>query len=219
MIVTEQKHIDEILRYIKTDDSVFIIGCAQCATSCGTGGEKQVEELKNIIIEKKIDVAGQIILDPPCDERIAKIEFKKNSAAVDKTTAVIVLACGAGVSVVADVLPAKKIVAGLNGIFLGSLKRLGVYNEYCSLCGSCVLSKTAGICPVTRCAKGLLNGPCGGVIDGKYCEVNPQNDCAWALIIKRLKELNQTGNLKEILKPKDFGKYARPNRFNKKVNS
>ncbi|MBP7653336.1 methylenetetrahydrofolate reductase C-terminal domain-containing protein [Candidatus Dependentiae bacterium] len=219
MIITEQKPIEEILKYLNPEEKLYIIGCAQCATSCGTGGEKQVEELVEFFSKKGYEITGQIVLDPPCDERISKIELKKNIQQINNCTAIIVLSCGAGISVIADVLPSKKIIAGLNGVFLGSLKRLGIYNEYCSLCGSCILSKTGGICPVTRCAKGLLNGPCGGVISGKYCEVNPDNDCAWAAIIRRLNELNQTGNLNEHIKPKDFAKYPKPNKFNKKVNS
>ncbi|HPP86632.1 MAG TPA: methylenetetrahydrofolate reductase C-terminal domain-containing protein [bacterium] len=216
MIVTEKKEYSEVRKFINAGDKIFIIGCAQCATSCGTGGEKEVAELAEHLKNEALEITGTIVLDPPCDERICKIELKKHNNALNNSDKIIVLACGAGISVINDLLPNKQIVSGLDGVFLGSLKRLGVYNEYCSLCGECLLSKTGGICPVTRCAKGLLNGPCGGIVDGKYCEVNTNNRCAWSLIYERLTHQNKTKNLLEYQQPRKYNKYAKPNTFNKR---
>jgi ferredoxin len=199
MIVTEKKDIKDILKYLKKTDDIFIIGCAQCATSCNTGGEKEVFELKQQLEEKDFNIIGFDVIDPPCDQRIVKLSFKKQKDIINRTDVFIVLACGAGINVISELTEKKRIIAGLNGLYLGSVKRLGQFNEYCSLCGECVVSKTGGICPVTRCSKHLLNGPCGGVVDGEFCELDNTKKCVWVEIINKLKELNQTDLLFEVL--------------------
>lgn len=118
------------------------------------------------------------------------------------------MACGAGIQTVSE-LKKIPVVAALDTLFLGNVKRFGQFEERCSLCGECILNKTGGICPVTSCAKGLLNGPCGGMHDGK-CEIDPERDCAWVKIYERLEELGQLETFEEIFAPKDYSKGIKP---------
>lgn len=217
MIVSEKKTIEEIISFCGNHDKIFIIGCAQCATSCSAGGEKEVNALAEELKKRGFEITGTIILDPPCDERISRVELKKKADELNKSTALIVMACGAGITVISEMTEGKNIIAGISGVFLGSQKRLGIYNEFCSLCGECVLSVTNGVCPVTRCPKSLLNGPCGGVVNGKYCEVNPENRCAWSLIIEKSagSEVKKK-RIEQYRNPKDNSKHGKPNSFNKR---
>src|SRR5690606_37463343 len=103
-----------------------------------------------------------------------------------ESDALLVLACGAGVQSIGRVIE-KPLIAALDPVFIGTVERLGVFHEYCSVCGNCVLDRTEGLCPVTRCAKSLMNGPCGGAVNGK-CEVDFESDCVWALIYEKKKK-------------------------------
>lgn len=184
MIITQFKPEEEVARSLAGVRSLFIVGCGLCATSCQTGGEKEVAAWTEKMRARGLTVTGSVVCDSPCDERLVKRDFAANKAAIAAADALLVLACGVGVQVSADVAE-KRAVPALNTSALAKIQRIGVNQEYCRQCGDCVLADTAGICPVTRCAKGLRNGPCGGAHDGK-CEVEPDRDCAWQLIFKRL---------------------------------
>lgn len=203
MIVTEQKPFEEILDYLKDINNIFIVGCGECATTCSTGGEKEViqisEKLKN---EYAKIITGWVVIESPCDIRLVKKYFRLNKESIEEAEAILVMACGAGIGAIRDVSP-KKLIPALNGLYLGTTERLGRFKEYCSLCKNCVLDITDGYCPVTRCAKGLLNGPCGGSVAGK-CEVDIEKDCVWALIINRLKERNELNKLLDIMDTRKY---------------
>jgi hypothetical protein len=186
MIITKQKELNKILARLKDKKQVFIVGCAACATKCATGGEDQVKALAAELAKAQKDVVGSAVLDTPCDMRIVKKDLAHNEKAM-KADSLILLSCGSGVQSIAQVLEDKDLVPALDTLFLGSIERLGNFNQYCSLCGECIIDETGGLCPVTRCAKGLRNGPCGGAIKGK-CEVNSDNDCVWVLIYDKLKK-------------------------------
>lgn len=188
MIITIAKPFEEIIKNLKQYKTVFVVGCAACATKCQTGSEEAVKKIILEIEKENKKVTGYIILDTPCDLRIVKRDLSKNNE-LDAADAVLVLACGAGIQTIEKVT-AKPIYPALNPVFVGSTERIGIYDEYCVVCGECILDKTGGICPLSRCAKGLLNGPCGGFMDGK-CEVDPQRDCAWVLIFDKLKKLGR----------------------------
>lgn len=182
MIVTEKKPLNEIiskLRNINTSN-VGIVGCGSCATLSETGGIKQVEELSKALKEQGFSVMFKTVIDTACHERLAARELKRVNQDFD---AVIVLACGSGVQNIADVV-SKPVIPGLNTSFIGKTKKPGIFYEYCSACGNCILSETAGICVKTRCPKGVLNGPCGGMHKGK-CEVYPEKECIWILVWQR----------------------------------
>ena len=204
MIITKQKEIDNILDLVE-DGPVFIIGCSECATLCNTGGEKEVKEMKKILEDKKIDVTGFVILDPAChflnDKRILK-NYKNE---IKNAKKILVLACGNGVQTVAELIQEIDVIPGTDTLFLGEIKRLGDFEKRCTLCGECIVYLYDGLCPISRCPKGMLNGPCGGSIDGK-CEISKDLDCVWDLIFKRLKAYNNLQKLKQIIEPIDWSK-------------
>ena len=159
----------------------------------------------------KRQVTGWTIPDSPCIASQIKLHLAKNRKAADDAEAFLILACGLGVQSVLDNDRAKRpVCTGCDTMFGSILDKSGYgFFERCAMCGECVLNATGGICPVTRCAKGLLNGPCGGSDKGK-CEVDKDKDCAWILIYNRLKELNTLGALRKIRPAKDHSKVSRP---------
>ncbi|MBW2039643.1 MAG: methylenetetrahydrofolate reductase C-terminal domain-containing protein [Deltaproteobacteria bacterium] len=207
MIISEQKPFKEILGYLEDEEKVFIVGCGDCATVCQTGGEEQVKEMKAKLEGVGKIVTGWIVLNPACHILEVKRGFREKKEEVSSANSLLVMACGNGVQAVVEA-SGKVAHPALNTLFLGSIQRFGQYLERCSLCGECILEKTGGICPLTRCAKGLLNGPCGGAKDGK-CEVDPEKDCAWELIFKRLNELGKIERLKEFQPPKAYSRSRR----------
>ncbi|MBU4311731.1 MAG: methylenetetrahydrofolate reductase C-terminal domain-containing protein [Candidatus Omnitrophica bacterium] len=211
MIVSQKKEFKDILEAIGPVKKIFIIGCGECATTCKTGGEKEVLEMKKLLEDKEKVVTGWTIPDAPCIASQVKMHFAKNKKSMDEAEAFLVLACGLGAQSVLDNDRAKRSVyTGCDTLFGSVLDMTGlVMSERCAMCGECVLNITGGICPVTRCAKGLLNGPCGGSDKGK-CEVDKDKDCAWILIYNRLKELNMLDNIKKTRPPKDYSKLNKP---------
>ena len=208
MIITEQKKYEDILKSLEGAEKVFIVGCGRCATSCETGGEEQVKAIAKKLKKDGKVITGASVIEAPCDERLVKKFSRDDKTKIEKSQALLVLACGAGVQTVAEAIKLPAYPA-LESLFLGKTKRLGEFYELCTMCGSCVLSDTGGICPVARCSKHLLNGPCGGSHEGK-CEVDPNIDCAWYLIFKRLDEIGQLEKMKKIQKPKDYSAMIRP---------
>ena len=186
MIITKQKELSKILAKLKDKKQVFIVGCAACATKCATGGEDQVKAMADALVKAHKSVLGYAMLDTPCDMRIVKRDLARHEQ-VTKADSLVLMSCGSGVQAVAQVIENMDLVPALDTLFLGTIERLGNFNQYCSLCGECIIDETGGLCPVTRCAKGLRNGPCGGAIKGK-CEVNSDSDCVWVLIYDKLKK-------------------------------
>jgi ferredoxin len=201
MIVTEKKPQHEVLESLRDYQKVFVIGCGSCATASKTGGEEEckewIEELKNSGKEP----AGYIVPEETCHILLLKSQIRQAQSASD-ADAFLVLACGAGVQAVSEAT-GKPVVAGLNSMFLGTTYRAGEFLKYCSMCGNCVLSYTAGICPVTRCPKGLVNGPCGGMING-MCEVDNTMKCVWVEIYERLKSQNKQYRLASITPARSY---------------
>lgn len=189
---------------------IFIMGCGQCATVANTGGEKEVVEAKARLEQEGREVTGWAIGEVACHMGGTKLEARKHTGEIAGADAVVVLACGAGVQTVADSTD-KPVYPGLESVFLGNVMRHGVFEERCQMCGDCVLDATAGICPVTTCPKGLLNGPCGGMWEGK-CEVLTDRDCTHVRIQRRL--ANQARSGSSVLPPKDFSKKLKPGSIN-----
>jgi hypothetical protein len=204
MIITVSKKAEELLKSLETFSDIFVVGCAACATKCQTGSEEAVKKTIEALKQNNKKVTGYAILDTPCDIRIAKRDISKNKDVKD-AQALLVLACGAGVQSLEKAVD-KPLIPGLNPVFVGTTERIGVYDEFCKVCGDCFINETGGICPVARCAKGLLNGPCGGVIDGK-CEIETTRDCVWVLILEKLKKTNQKNTIfKDYKPPRTFAK-------------
>jgi ferredoxin len=189
---------------------VFIMGCGQCATVANTGGEPEVLATKERLEAEGFEVTGTSIGDVACHTSGQRLESRKHAVELDAADAVLVLACGAGVQTMADAVESTPVLPGLESVFLGNVVRHGVFEERCQMCGDCVLDLTGGICPVTTCPKGLLNGPCGGMWEGK-CEVLTDRECTHVRIRQRL-ELQSRSRGAGPLPPKDYSKKLKPGR-------
>lgn len=209
MIISENKPFEEILGYIKDAKKVVLVGCNQCAATCKSGGEEEVLKMKEKLEIEGKQVLGYQLLDPACNLLKSKKDLKSLKNEIKEADAILSLACGDGTQTIVKNIKNKPVYPANNTLFIGEVKRVGEFEEACKACGDCELAWTGGICPVTMCAKGLLNGACGGARDGK-CEVNPENDCAWVLIYDRLKSIDQLENLLEIKEPKDYSKACNP---------
>lgn len=204
MIVAEQKPIAEIKDTLLSYEKVLVLGCGTCVKTCFAGGEDEVAVLASAL-RLACKIEGQPIdIEEATVERQCENEFIQEAApAVGRNDAVLSLACGAGIQAIARCFKKTPVLPGVNTTFIGVLQRPGVFTEECSGCGNCQLAIFGGICPVTRCAKKLLNGPCGGSRNGE-CEVNADTDCAWHLIIERLGSLGQLENLRIYVPPKNW---------------
>lgn len=188
---------------------VFIIGCAKCATVCKSGGEEEVFRMQDALTAAGKEVTGTIVIDETCHMLRTGRDLRSRRDQVDEADFLLVLSCGAGIQSVAEASE-KKVVAGTDSKFLGNIKRFGQFEQRCSLCGDCRLNDTGGVCPVTVCAKGLLNGPCGGMEDGA-CEVDQSRRCAWVTIYERLERQQRSQQLDEITPARDFAHKRHPN--------
>jgi len=214
MIITKQKELKEILKNIGDEKKIFIIGCGECSTTCQTGGEKDVLKVKEFLEKEGKTVTGWVVPDAPCVASQVKMAMAKNKKAIQEADSILALACGLGIQSVMENEREKKLVhVGCDTLFMGEVSKDGAFLERCSACGECVLEETGGICAVTRCPKGLLNGPCGGTDKGK-CEVDKDRDCVWALIYKTLEEQKRLYLLKDIHLPKDYSKMSKPRQLN-----
>lgn len=206
MIVAGSKPLSEIIQHVEGAKKVLIVGCGECVTVCMAGGEKEVELLCTAlkIWRKKNRQQGEFVTQTilrQCEPEYVE-ELAKNVEDVDL---ILSMACGVGVQFLAERYKDKWVVPALNTQFAGGALETGYWAERCGLCGECVLDKTGGICPVARCSKSLLNGPCGGSEEGK-CEVSKETDCAWQLIYDRLKAHGRLFLLYDIQPPKDWSK-------------
>ena len=205
MIVAERKTIPELIDILSKHKNILVLGCGTCVTVCLAGGEREVS-----IISSALRIASQmrglgwkvseLTIERQCDNAF----IEQAVDAIEKSDAVLSLGCGAGVQAIAERFIKKPVYAGLNTKFLGILEERGIWTEKCAACGACVLHEFGGICPVTRCAKHMLNGPCGGSREDR-CEVRPDRPCAWQLIYKRLKDIGQLDRLDSIEMPKQWG--------------
>ncbi len=201
--------MEEILNFLKGGKSFFLLGCSECAALCGTGDDKALNEMEEKLAKSGKKTIGKFVAKIGCQVLGTKIELKPFKEAIDEADAILVMSCGAGTQAMVEVYPDKEVYSLNDTLFLGNMTRFRQFDERCSLCGECILDKTGGICPVTLCPKGLLNGPCGGTNNGK-CEVSPDLECAWVRIYERLKRIGQLDKMKEILEPKDYSKHFKP---------
>jgi ferredoxin len=206
MITAERKPLSEIKATIAPYEKILVVGCGTCVAECAAGGEKEVALLASQLrIEaaregRKIDLK-EITIDRQCIYEF----IDQLTPIVDSCEVILSLGCGAGVQAMAEVLPKMHIIPALNTTFLAETKEAGVWVEDCRGCGDCKLDRFADICPITRCAKGLFNGPCGGSKEG-HCEVDPDSPCAWHLIITRLQETGRLESMDEVHPPANWAK-------------
>ena len=204
MITGEQKPLAEIKAKVKGYKKILVLGCGTCVKTCFAGGEDEVATLASALrLSFKKD--GQTIkVEEQTIERQCEDEFIKEAAAkIAGVEAVVSLACGAGVQMVASRFPGVPLLPGVNTTFIGILEKPGLFTEKCLGCGNCIVDVFGGICPISRCAKKLFNGPCGGSSNGK-CEVNSETECAWQLIVDKAISSGQLEKLAEYVPPKDW---------------
>jgi len=204
MIVGEQKPLDEIKDMIAGYRKVLIVGCGTCVTVCFAGGEKEVGILASALrMKSKLDKEEMAIAEATVQRQCEWEYLDGIRGEIGAHDLVLSLGCGIGVQAIAERFPNARVAPGLNTSFLGLPEKQGVWVERCAACGNCILDKTAGICPIARCAKSLLNGPCGGSQGGR-CEIDPQVECAWQLIYDRLQARGELELLEEIIPPRDW---------------
>lgn len=212
MHATIQKPIDVIVGWIQPGERVFVVGCGNCAAKCHSGGELETKEMAERLQKHGVAVAGWACTDPGaslCKLSLAnKMLNETHKAETDNADSYLVLACGQGIHTVLDATDGALVHPGCDTIFGGETLNDTFINEYCSLCGECLTEFTYGLCPVTSCAKSLLNGPCGGARNGK-CEVDRNRDCGWQLIYDRLKALGKLEALDAYQPPKNYARWSR----------
>jgi ferredoxin len=183
---------------------VLVVGCRSCVAVCLAGGEKEVGILAESL-RLHSDLAGKDWdVDEVTLERACEKEFVKEMAdSMDGPDVIVSLACGVGAQIIHEFCPAVLVVPGVNTVSMGAPEEQGVYREKCAGCGDCVLHLTGGVCPVARCSKSLMNGPCGGSQNGK-CEIDPDTPCGWDLIYRSLKQQGRLDLMEAVIPPKNW---------------
>ena len=206
MIVADKKPIEEIIEEVKGKERILILGCNECVTVCEAGGKKEVGILASALRMYFSNQGQQVRIDERTLERQCDHEYLDEIRdIVDNYDAIVSIACGVGVQFTAEQYHDMPVYPGVNTCFMGATERRGLWTERCQGCGQCVLARTGGICPISRCAKRILNGPCGGSTKGA-CEINKEVDCAWQLIVDRLKALGRMDDYEQLFPLKDWSK-------------
>jgi ferredoxin len=206
MITAERKPLTEIKEMILPYKKILVAGCGSCVAECASGGEKEVGLLASALRMDAMMEGRQVeIQEITLDRQCVYGFIDQLTGLIGRYDAVLSLGCGAGVQAVAEIFPDAIILPALNTTFIGQTKDMGMWIENCRACGDCKLAYFASVCPITRCAKSLFNGPCGGSKDGK-CEVDPDVPCAWQLIVERLEKANRIDMLQKVYPPADWSR-------------
>ncbi len=209
MLVSQQKPMEEILRYLDGEKAVFLVGCKGCAEACQTGGEKQVIEMKQKLEQAGKIVTGHTVVDFLCDKALVKLRLKPYEKDIMPADSLLVMTCGIGVQATANVVN-KVVHPATNTINPGGAQGTWPGAERCRQCGDCVLEFTGGICPLTACTKSLINGQCGGSKNGR-CEVEPEvRPCGWQLIYERLAKIGCLDYMRTPITVKNWVKMQPP---------
>ncbi len=204
MIVGEQKPLDEVWEMIKGYKKVLVFGCNTCVAVCHSGGNKEAEIMASMLRMKAKKEGVEVeIVDGGIERQCEHEYFEAALEAIGDAEAVLSTACGAGIQFLGEKFPQKVVLPGLNTTFIGVVDAPGVFTERCLMCGDCVLHLTGGVCPIARCSKSILNGPCGGSENG-VCEVAPEIPCGWQLIYDRLKGQDRLELIGTVIPAKDW---------------
>lgn len=195
MIISSAKPFEEILVLLKDEDDIFIIGCGACAAKLHVGGEPEVMDMRRLLEDAGKHVVGWCMPSAACSVVSFDSLMEKNPS-IKEAGCILVMACGSGVSIVSKVVEVP-VYPSNNTQSLGGRSQGEVIPELCAMCGDCKVYYFGGICPKGQCPKQLLNGPCGGSIEGK-CEVDPEKDCVWELIYERLEKIGRLDLLEKI---------------------
>jgi len=206
MIVAENKSLDEVKQLLGDADNVLVVGCGTCVTVCFAGGAREAAITSTSLrMSTKLDGDPKAVSDVTVQRQCEWEYLDQIKEQVEEADIILSLGCGIGVQAMVEHYPDSWVVPGLNTSFLGMPTEQGVWAERCAACGDCILGLTGGICPIARCSKSLLNGPCGGSEDG-HCEIDPEVECAWQLIVDRLTSQDKLHVLLEIQEPKNWQK-------------
>ena len=205
--ITRQKEFDDIKEILEPFDRVFIVGCGTCTTMTHTGGVEEVAEMTGRLQELGKLVTGSVVVPTACDE-VTEAVMQEHGQAIENALCMLVMSCALGVQKVASYIE-KPVIPAVDTLFIGLEESPGSFKEACDQCGQCIIGETAGICPITACHKGLVNGPCGGTNNGK-CEVDKERDCAFTLIYRRLEKQGRLDLMKKYHEPKNFHVSPRP---------
>jgi len=205
MNATERKPNDEILESLGDAAKVFILGCQGCPIGCETGGQPWVNEMTDLLTGAGKTVTGSALVDMICNKAIVGIKLGRLIDQIEPADAILVGSCGVGVQAVGNMI-GRRAVPAMDTICMGDYQGLWPSEERCAECGECILAYTGGLCPVTLCAKGLMNGPCGGTGDDGSCEVSPDQPCGWHKIYERLRDLGRLDDLRRMSAARDYRK-------------
>ena len=204
MIVAQQKSLEEIKALLGDARKVLVVGCGTCVTVCFAGGAREAAIMASSLrMASRLDGSEKAVTDVTVQRQCEWEYLDAIAEQIADVDVVLSLGCGVGVQAIAERFPNAWVVPGLNTSFMGLPLEQGVWAERCAACGDCVLGLTGGICPIARCSKSLLNGPCGGSEDG-HCEINPDIPCAWQLIYNRLSSMGKLDVLLELQPPKNW---------------
>jgi len=210
VVITTQKPDEEVFEALENYGvkKLTIVSCGTCSALCQTGGTEKASEWQQKLLEKGYEIEAVIVSEDVCDNRVMKKDLRKIDEEVEASDAILTLSCGLGVQSIVEVLqkkhPEKPVLISNNTKFIGMTERIGRFYMRCRACGDCYLNYSGGICPIATCAKGLMNGPCGGMVDGK-CEVgNYQRDCGWILIFNRLKAIGRLDLFNQLHDARDW---------------
>jgi hypothetical protein len=204
MIIAEQKPLDEVKSMLGGAENVLVVGCGTCVTVCFAGGSREAQIMAaSLRMSTKLDGNSKAVTDVTVQRQCEWEYLDQIAEQVTEADIVLSLGCGIGVQALVERYPNSWVVPGLNTAFLGLPTEQGVWAERCGACGDCVLGLTGGICPIARCSKSLLNGPCGGSEEG-HCEINPEVPCAWQLIYDRLTSMDKLDVLLDLQPPKNW---------------
>ena len=208
--ITQKKPEKEIERLLKGLNRIFIIGCGTCVTLTRTGGDPEVRAMNEELSAKGKMVTGQTVVPVACDN-LTREFLSDFGEQINQADALLIMTCAFGVQTIARQLK-KMVVPALDTLFIGKETAVGLFDEICTQCGTCIIGETGGICPVTNCHKGLVNGPCGGTNHGK-CEIDVAKDCVWTMIYNRLKELGRLDSMRRYQKPRNHQGEPKPGKF------
>jgi hypothetical protein len=209
--ITQIKPEEEIDQLLDGFGRIFIFGCGTCVTLTHTGGRPEVDAMQEGLSAKGKIITGDVVLPVACDNLTGEA-LNDYGQQIEQADVLLIMTCAFGVQTIAKQLK-KMIIPALDTLFIGKETAIGQFDEICTQCGTCVLGETGGICPVTSCHKGMVNGPCGGTNNGK-CEIDNNKDCAWTLIYNRLKEIGQLDVMRRYQKPRNHHGEPSPGKYN-----
>lgn len=204
MIIADKRSMDRILEMLDGHSKVLVVGCRSCTAICLAGGEKEAALTQEALLlhahENVVDrTVEEMTVERACEKEFVELLAKK----ADVSDVILCLACGVGAQCIQERYPSVRVVPGVSTSNMGAPIAPGVFEERCAGCGDCVLHLTGGVCPIARCSKSLLNGPCGGSQNGK-CEISKEVDCGWDIIYHSLERLGRLDLMEVNLPPKDW---------------